>query len=258
MRLVGLALGRYIPRSSPLHRLDAGIKLVGAFCLATASLCSSRLDLQLLQGVVLLAAFLLARLPARLLLRALRGAAWLLAFVALANLGWAAVSGGWTREQNPAEFGVLLARLLDLVLLSVLFTATTVPVDLARGLDRLLGPLRRLRLPVHELGFLLVLALSFIPIFLAEARSLVAAHRTKMGGSRWRWWHRLQAVVPLAVPLFLSVLRRADELAVALDARCFVPGRPRTAFVPPRHGRAEGTCLALCLLVLLASVWLRR
>jgi energy-coupling factor transport system permease protein len=151
---------------------------------------------------------------------------------------------------------VLLLRLVVLVLLSVLFTATTVPVDVARGFARLLAPLGRLRLPVHELGMLLVLALSFVPVFFAEARTLAAAHRLKVGRARWGLAPRLRAALPLVVPLFVAVLRRADELAVAMDARCFVPGRPRSAYVPARFGGAEIGFLALGLAILLACFWL--
>ena len=253
-----VALGRYVARRSPLHDLDAGAKLAGAACLATASVWSGRIELQAALGVLLLVAFALARLPARLVVHALRGVLWLVAFVVVANLGWAALGGAGGPELRLADLLLLVLRLIDLLLLGVLFTATTVPVDLGAGLQRLLRPLQRLHVPVQELGFLLVLALSFVPIFFAEARGLVAVHRSKSGGARWGWGHRLRAVVPLTVPLFLSVLRRADELAVALDARCFVPGRARTAFVPPKVGPAEIGCLALSLLVLLASVWLPR
>lgn len=253
-----LALGRYVARRSQLHDLDAAVKLGSAVCLATASVWSPRLDVQLALAALLLGAFALARLPLRLAVQALRGAAWLLAFVVLANLGWAVLGGARAATPPLGEMLLLLLRLLDLVLLGVVFTATTVPVDLAHGLQRLLRPLRRLHLPVQELGFLLVLALSFVPIFFSEARDLVAAHRSKSGGTRWGWRHRLGAVVPLAVPLFLGVLRRADDLAVALDARCFVPGRARSAFVPPRLGAPEIGSLALALLVLLASVLLPR
>lgn len=260
MTMVGgdLSLGRYVPRRSPLHDLDAAAKLVCAVLLATASVYSARLGLQAALGLLLLAAFALARLPWRLVLQALRGVAWLLVFVVVANLGWAALGGAGAQTLEPAALLRLVLRLVVLVLLSALFTATTVPVDLAHGLQRILRPLQRLHVPVQEIGFLLVLALSFVPIFFAEARGLVTVHRSKRGGVRWGAWHRLRAVVPLAVPLFLSVLRRADELAVALDARCFVPGRPRSAYVPPHLGVPEFGCLALSLLVLLASVWLPR
>ena len=257
-----LSLGRFVSRRSPLHRLDAGAKLVSAALLAASSLWCTSLAVQAGLGAVLLLGFLLARLPFGMLLRALRGVAWLVVFVTLANLLWsqlAPVLGGASGEgavRGAAQLFLLLARLANLVLLGVLVTSTTVPVDGAEGVERLLRPLGRLGLPVHELGLLLVLSLSFIPIFFAEARGLAAAHRIKTGSARWGLADRVRAAVPLVVPLFLSVLRRGDELAVALDARCFVPGRARSSLVPARRGGLEIGCLALSLGVLIASIWL--
>ena len=258
MPRAGLALGRFVARPSPLHRLDAGAKLVAAMLLASGSVWSQDTVAQAGLAGLVLAGFAVARLPWRIPLRALRGAVWLLAFVALANLGWGVVAGRmpWAAEMRADTLAVLLLRVLTLVLLGVLFTSTTVPVDVARGLGRLLGPLARLRLPVHELGMLLVLALSFVPVFFDAARALAAAHRVKVGHARWGLRQRWGAAIPLLVPLFVGVLRRADELAIAMDARCFVPGRPRSAYVPGRLGPAEIGCLALCLLVLLACLWL--
>ena len=120
-----------------------------------------------------------------------------------------------------------------------------------------LCPLRRLRLPVHDVGMLLGLALSFVPLFQREATALVDAHRTKRGGVRWGIADRARAAVPLLVPLFLAVLRRADDLAVALDARCYVPGAARTSLVPGRCGAVEWTALALSGIVLAGSIRFR-
>jgi energy-coupling factor transport system permease protein len=234
---------------------------VAAACIAGACVLASRLAAQGLLLGVLLAAFAGARLPVRLLARGLGGAVWLLAFVAVANGAWFLVTrqAGWAHGEaavhTPAELAVLLARLCNLLLLAVLFTATTVPVDAAEGFERLLRPLRRLRLPVHEIGMLLVLALSFVPIFLREAHHLADAHRMKRGLRRWGWRDRGRAVVPLLVPLFLSVLRRADELAVAMDARCFEPGAARSSLVPGRFGAGEAVTLATGALALAVGVW---
>ena len=257
-----MSLGRYVPRASPLHALDARAKLVACVCLASAAVLSERVLGQAILLGLLGLAFAVARLPWRLVRRGLRGAAWLLLFVALSNGGWYLVTrqvawaGGEASVQRADELAVLLFRLLDLVLLGAVFTATTVPVDVAEGLSDLLRPLARARLPVHEIGMLLVLSLSFIPIFLREAHHLSDAHRMKRGLRRWRARDRLRAVVPLLVPLFLSVLRRADELGVALDARCFVPGARRSSLVPGRFGPAEVAALVLGAGVLVGAAWL--
>lgn len=257
-----LSLGRYVARDSPLHGLDARVKLAASFCLATATVLAEHLGIQALLLAISIVAFALARLPWRLLGRGLRGAAWLLLFVTAANAGWFVVTRrfewavGEASVQSAGALVVLLVRLLDLVLLAALFTAITVPVDAAEGLERLLRPLARLRLPVHEIGMLLVLSLSFIPIFLSEARRVSDAQRLKRGLRRWRRLDRLRAVVPLVVPLFLAVLRRADELGVALDARCFEPGARRTSLVPGRFGLAEVLALLVGAGALAGGIWL--
>lgn len=239
--------------------MDAGVKILSAGALASASLWTGRWEAQAAFVALLGALFALARLPRRLLWQAGRSAAWLLLFVAVANGAWALVvrqaewAGGEATVARTSELGSLVLRLFTLLLLAVLFTSTTVPVDAAEALERLLRPLRRLRLPVHELGMLLVLSLSFIPIFWREARSLSDAHRMKRGIARWRRRDRLRAVIPLVVPLFLGVLRRADELAVALDSRGFVPGAERTSIVPVRFAAPEALALAVALAAAVAA-----
>lgn len=254
MNSMGMSLGRYVPRRSPLHRLDATTKLVGVLLLAMASLWTADVIVQGGIAALVLACWLAARIPLRLILSALRGVLWLMVMVALAQVGWIL----WAKQMHSGataeNVAMLLSRLLVLLLLGFLFTSTTVPVDVGQGVERLLAPLRRLRIPVHELGLLLVFSLSFVPLFFDEARSLAAAHRVKRGAARWGWWARMRAIVPLVVPLFVGALRRADELAVALDARCFVPGRRRSAWAPGRVGALEVGWLVLCGLVLLVSV----
>lgn len=240
-----------MPRDSAVHRLDARAKLLVALLAAVGAIAASALWMQCLLALLLLAGFFAARLPWRLVLAGLRGAAWLVVFVAAANVGWAlwlghagTWGGGETAVRVPADLALLLLRLFSLLLLAGLLTATTLPVDAAEALERLLRPLARVRVPVHELGFLLVLTLSFVPLFLREARSLSDAHRIKRGRARWTLLDRARALGPLTVPLFLAVFRRADELAVALDARCFVPGARRTAFVAGRLGWREWTAVS--------------
>ena len=246
-----------MPRESPVHRLDARAKIVAALLVAAGAVAASALWMQAVLAGSLLMGFGAACLPWRLVTAGVRGALWLVLFVAAANLGWAfwlarwgAWGGGEAAVRTPAELALLLLRLFNLVLLAALFTATTLPVDAAEAVERLLRPLARLRVPVHELGFLLVLTLSFVPLFLREARTLSDAHRIKRGRARWTLFDRARALVPLAVPLFLAVFRRADELAVALDARCFVPGARRTAYVAGRLGWPEWAAVtaaaALC------------
>ena len=248
-----VSLGRYVPGASVLHGLDPRTKLTAVMLLTLCAVWASEPLPHAALALLLVAGFRSARLPPRLFGRAVRGVAWLLACVAVVNLvwGWVVRHSGWAlgpaSVQSLAELVVLLLRLLNLMLLGVLFTATTIPVDAAEAIERLLRPLQRVRIPVHEVSLLLVLSLSFIPIFLDEAEALVRAHRVKVGGVRWGWRDRARAVVPLLVPLFLSVQRRADELGVAMDARCYNPRRRRTSLQVARFAAADAGVLGVCL-----------
>jgi len=247
-----------VPRASWVHALDARTKIASVALLAGAAVAGRTVGSQVLLLLVLATSFAVARIPVAVLGRGLRGALWLLGFVAVANVGWSflAARAGWAPGEGavgrPADLVLLLLRLFNLLTLAGLFTSTTVPVDAAEAFERLLLPLRRLRLPVHELGFLLVLALSFVPILGQEARRLADCHRVKVGRARWRLGDRARAAVPLLVPLFLAALRRADDLAVALEARCFVPGAPRTTLAPGRFRAADLAALGAATAALAA------
>lgn len=255
-----MSLGRFVPGATLVHRLDARVKLLVAMLLATAAVTSARWVVQVALLVGLCTVFVGARLPLRLALRSLRGAAWLAGFVVAANIGWAWIArrAAWAAGEGALAdadgLAGLALRLVNLLLLASLVTATTVPLDAAEAVERLLRPLRRLRVPVHDLGMLLGLALSFVPLFQREATALVDAHRTKRGGVRWGIVDRMRAVIPLLVPLFLAVLRRADDVAIALDARCYRPGARRTSLVPGRCGAVEWTALAAGAATLAVSV----
>jgi energy-coupling factor transport system permease protein len=200
-------------------------------------------------------------LPPALVAHGVRGVVWLLLFVLVANLGWDWVARrmpGWAGGEpaaaaSPGGLVLLVARLFELVLLSLVVTATTVPVDAAEAVERVFRPLARFRVPVHEIGPLLVLSLCFVPLFAREARWLADAQRLRTGRTRRTVASRIAALAPLVVPLFLGVVRRADELAIALDARCFVAGAPRTSLVPGRWGKAESITVAGAMAIAVAG-----
>jgi len=240
--------------------LDARAKLIASTLVATAAVLATTPVAHASIACVLAIAFVAARLPPRLVWDGVRAALWLVLFVVIANVGWDLVlrrvpewAAGEGAARTPAALALVVARLVELMLLALVFTATTVPVDAAEAVERVLRPLGRLRVPVHEVGPLLVLSLGFVPLFAGEARALAAAHRMKVGRARWTLADRARSLAPLVVPLFLAVVRRADELAVALDARCFVPGAPRTSLTPGRWGRVETAAVGVAMLLLVGS-----
>jgi len=229
--------GQYVPVDSPVHRLEARTKmaLIAAF---TTLLFASGSFTGLGVGVVLLGiAVGAAGVPVRLVVRGLRAISFLLIFTLLVHsLRWnpATVSllrvGPLAVDQAGLLTGIFFAlRIVLLVVSTSLLTLTTSPVQLTDALERLMAPLDKLRVPVGELAMMLTIALRFIPTTAEEAEKIIVAQTAR--GARFSEGGpitRARAYVPVLVPLFVNLFRRADELATAMDARCYRGGRHRT------------------------------
>lgn len=234
--LQDITLGQYLPGDSLLHRLDPRTKFISLLLLMILAFSSRTLaGLAALGGFTCLV-LLLARLPWAFVFRGVRPFAWVLAATAVLHffltpgpplpspLGVLPIT--WT----GLEKGILIALQLFLALfLSSLMTLTTSPLKLAHGLEKLLMPLRRLRVPVEDFSMMIMLAIRFIPLLLGEMERILKAQSARgvdfeTGG----FFRRARNLVPLLVPLFHSVFKRADDLAVAMLARGYVSGARRT------------------------------
>ena len=142
--------------------------------------------------------------------------------------------------------GYIGLRLVLLILLSTLLTLTTSPLRLTDGLESLLSPLRRLNGPVHELAMMMTIALRFVPTLLEELDRIMKAQKARgVDFEHGTIMRRLRAIVPVLVPLFLSAFRRADELALAMEARCYRGGEGRTQMKELRVGRIDYAAVAV-------------
>jgi energy-coupling factor transport system permease protein len=238
--------------------LDPRCRLVAAALCAGAIVAASTLWMQFLLFALLAVTLAAARLPARLVLQGVRSGTFVLLFVAVANGFWFVVARHWgwaagaVAFASPVDVLRLLLRLTNLLLLGGVLVATTSPADATAAADSMLQPLGRIHAPWRELGLVIGLAVGFVPLLRQEASRLATLLRLRRGRRRWRLWDRARAAVPLLVPLFVGVLRRADEVALALDARGFAPRAARTSFTGAHYGRSEwltllgaGTLLAL-------------
>ena len=249
------------PGDSLLHRLDPRAKLVLAFAFGGLAAASGPRALLVLAGAAG-AVSIASRLPLALLLRGLRPLLWLILATAGLHLftdpgrvvlreGPLAVTAAGVR-QSVLEGG----RLILLVLTGSLLTLSTSPLELADGLGALLSPLRRLRLPVEEFALMVAVALRFVPVLLEEAERVRRAQQAR-GGAFGGWGiTRVRRLAPLALPLLVGAFRRAEELAVAMEARGYQPGRRRSRL--RRLKLASRDWAALFLGVALAGVawWL--
>ncbi|MEZ5065712.1 MAG: energy-coupling factor transporter transmembrane component T [bacterium] len=247
-----VALGTYLPGDSPVHALDPRTKLL-AFALVVLTLF--RTGLPGAAGLVALAVAvsLVAGTGAARLVRLARSLLWVLLITFLFQAFWVGPGlAGGTRE--GAERGLLLvARLLGMMGWAVVLTTTTEPIRLADGLARLFGWLERLRVPVRDLALVLTLALRFLPTVLEEAERIVTAQRARGARFEGNPLKRARALLPLAVPLFVGCLRRADTLALAMEARGFGRG-PRTQLDPLAFGARDLWTLAGLSLILAGAL----
>ncbi|MBX6377336.1 MAG: energy-coupling factor transporter transmembrane protein EcfT [Clostridia bacterium] len=224
----GWTFGQYVPGRSPLHALDPRLKVV--LTLTLMALCFAASDTRTYGalGLVVAGGAVLAGVGWRGVWAGLRP---VLAVVALtAALNALFTPGEAVFRLGPATVsreGTILAaqmslRLLLLVSTGLLLTWTTSPIELTDAVEALLRPFRRLGLPSHELALMMTIAIRFVPLLAGEAERLAKAQAARGADlDRGGLWRRWRALVPLLVPLLLSALRRADDLAVAMEARCY-------------------------------------
>lgn len=249
-----VALGRYLPLDTTVHRLDPRTKTF-LFALTLILLFRSGPVGAAAITAALLGALALARVPLRRALGALRALAWILLVTFLFQLLWIGPRqlGGF----GPgAVSGVtMVLRLCGMLLGATLLAATTEPIRLADGLGRLFGFLERVRVPVRDLALVLTLALRFLPTVMEEAERLVAAQRARGARFEGGLLARARRMLPLAIPLFAGCLRRADVLALAMEARGFrSSGGERTSLEPLAMRSADVWTLLGGGVILVASL----
>lgn len=260
-----ITLGQYYPVDSPVHRLDPRTKiLLTVAFLVCIFLVGSPL------GYLPVAAYIyfvarLAGLPIRMLVKAVKPLRILLLFTFVLNLFFGSgdkvlLSLGFIRITQE---GLLSAvhfslRLIFLVTGSSILTLTTAPVTLTDGIERLVSPLKRIGFPAHEMAMMMTIALRFIPTLAQEADKIMKAQSARGADfSSGNLKARAKAMIPLLVPLFVSAFRRAGDLAMAMESRCYRGGEGRTRLHVLRMGRGD-LMAALSMLPLYALVLLLR
>lgn len=250
-----ITIGQYYPADSVLHRLDPRLKLTGTFLYIV-----SLFIFDALYGFIAVACFLfsvikLSKVPLKFILRGLKAIIFLLVFTLSFNLffmpGEPIFELGFIKitEEGLRSALFMGLRLTCLIIGSSLMTFTTTPNQLTDGLEKLLWPLRHIKVPVHEIAMMMSIALRFIPILLEETDKIMKAQMARgadfeSGGVL----KRAKSLVPLLVPLFVSAFRRANDLAMAMEARCYRGGEGRTKMKPLRyHGRDMAGYLFLIL-----------
>ena len=260
-----VALGQYYPAQSPLHKLDPRIKLILAMLyIVAAFLCKNILGFAVLAATALLL-ILISRVPLKTVLRSLRVIVFVLLFTVMINLFM-------TKDPDAAPlvslwiFEVYTKGLYSALFIAIrifcmiigtcmLLTYTTTPIALTDALERLLSPLRLLKLPVHEFSMMMSIALRFIPTIMEEAEKIMAAQKARGAGfTEGNLIKRIKSLIPILIPLFASVFRRAFELATAMTCRCYRGGDGRTRMTAMRLHAFDVVVLVLSVALLAGIV----
>lgn len=253
--LKDITIGQYIPKDSVIHALDPRTKILLTLIYIIVLFLIHNVFGYTLIGIFSIAVILLSRIPAKYVIKGLKPLLWIILFTFLLHIFM--TKGEVVASLGPLKIyregirqGIFMAlRILYLVLTTSLLTLTTSPIALTDGIERLLNPFRRIGVPAHELAMMMTIALRFIPTLLEETDKIMKAQMAR--GADFETGNiiqRAKSLVPLLVPLFVSAFRRADDLALAMEARCYRGGEKRTRMKQLRiHTRDYIAMLAMIM-----------
>ena len=236
MALKDITLGQYFPGNSLVHRLDPRTKLIAVVLYIVALFMAKYFVTYAIMFGVLALSIAISHVPLKSILRGLKPVLFIAIFTAVLNLfyttGTHVLTHFWiftiTLEGVFQAFFMVI-RIMMLISGTFLLTYTTSPILLTDGLESLLNPLKKIKVPVHELAMMMSIALRFIPTLIEETDKIMSAQRARGADfESGNLIQRAKALIPLLVPLFISAFRRADELAVAMECRCYHGGEGRT------------------------------
>ncbi len=237
--LDNVIIGQYVETGSVFHRMDAGCKIILTIAFVIVLFCLNQWQSYAAVTVLLAVIVAVSKIPIKMLLKGLKPIIMILIFTSVINLF--AVEGEYIWSVNIGRFtlgmtyeGAAMAafvavRLIYLIVMTSMLTLTTTPLMLTDGIEKLLSPLKKIKVPAHEIAMMMSIALRFIPTLAEEADKIIKAQKAR--GADFESGsiiNRAKAMIPVLVPLFVSAFRRADELATAMEARCYNGGDNRT------------------------------
>lgn len=262
-----ITIGQHFPGTSLVHRFDPRMKLVLTIVYIVLLFAASN-PLGLTLSILFLALmYKVAQIPFKMILKSLKPILPIVVFTAVLNLFFVSGEGDplvklgfLTIYAEGVRYAVLMAvRVMALIAGTSLLTYTTSPIVLTDAIEQLLKPLGRLHFPVHELAMMMSIALRFIPTLIEETDKIMNAQKARGAQlDTGKMLDRVKALVPVLIPLFISAFRRADELAMAMECRCYRGGEGRTRLKVLRCTKQDCIDLAFCIVcfaVILSSRW---
>lgn len=252
-----ITIGQYYPVGSTIHKLDPRVKLFGLLIFIISLFVFGNIVSYLVATAALIACILLSRVPFKYIVRGLKPIMMLLIFTTILNIF---VTPGKVVFKIAAltitKEGIYLSihvvvRLMYLIIGSSLLTFTTTPTRLTDALEKVLRPLSKIKVPVHEIAMMMSIAVRFIPILVEEADKIMKAQASR--GVDFQVKNPVKKVknmMPVVVPLFISAIRRANELALAMEARCYQGGEGRTKMRVLKYNKTDMVAYVSCVVYL--------
>lgn len=262
--MTNIALGRYIPTNSIIHRLDPRIKIVNMLLLMIAIFLPARFAGYGVIGIIAVSLVLLSRLKFGFILKSLKPVMLMLVFLLVINVfvlrtGYVVINLFGLLVYSDALFqtAYIVVRLLLMIMITTLLTATTKPLDLTLGIEDLLAPFKRFKVPAHEIAMMISIALRFIPTLIEESQRIMKAQASRgVDLSEGKINEKIVAILSLIVPLFVSSFQRAEELADAMEARGYSPTSIRTRYKQLKITMKDWISFVLVCLILASVVTL--
>ena len=254
-----ITLGQYYPGNSVIHRLDARTKIIATLLYIIELFIVNNFWGFLIAGAALAVVIALSRVPAKFIFRGLTAVFLIIAFTVILNLFMVDGRVMWhwkfltiTYEGVSRAFFMAI-RLVLIIIGSSIMTLTTKPIELTDGLEKLLSPFSKIGLPSHEIALMMTIALRFIPTLMEETDKIIKAQQARGADfESGNLFQRAKSLIPILVPLFVSSFRIAQDLALAMEARCYHGGGGRTRMNEIRFDR--GDAVAAILMVLFLAV----
>ena len=248
-----IALGRYLPLTSIIHNMDPRAKIGAMLLMMVAIFIPAGYTGYIIIGIAVVLTALLAKLKLSFLWRAMKPMLFMLSFLLIINLlvvrsGDVLITiGSWNIYTDAlTQTLYIVIRLALMIMITTILTATTKPLELTLGIEDLLKPFKVIGVPAHDIAMMISIALRFIPTLIEETQRIMKAQASRgVDMENGKLMEKVKAILSLIVPLFVSAFQRAEELAYAMEARGYIPSRPRTRY---KQLKMHGKDVALLLL----------
>ncbi|MFI3210134.1 MAG: energy-coupling factor transporter transmembrane component T [Peptostreptococcaceae bacterium] len=233
--LKDITIGQYYPAKSIIHSLDARVKLIATFIFMTSIFIVDNFSHYLLVLIFLVSVIKSSNIPSKFIFKGLKPLRFIILFTFIINVFFIPGETIWSfgflsvTKEGLSQATFMSVRLLFLVIGTSILTLTTSPMDLTDGIEKLFEKFKKIGVPVHELAMMMTIALRFIPTLLDETDKIMKAQMSRGADLESKnLMERAKSLIPILVPLFINAFKRADELSVAMEARCYRGGLNRT------------------------------